>query len=330
MSMTTSAVTGWAAVLLVAVLLPAVAHADTAAVIVGGPGKASDKAVVAKAVRERIVERRWFVRDVAVDQAAVEKAIECLGTEGAQSCTQGLVSGVDRLLVLSVREDHNDGIDSTRVAAWLVSSSGELIVAGGRVCESCRTESLQQHMGDLVVWLWQQAIVRSGKTALNVRVTPRLSNVVVMVDDEQVAEGVEKGVFPGDRRIVVSAPGYCPEERVVKARAQQIVPVEVQLQRCEGAGRRLWPWLTIGAGALAVGGGIVLVAVDDDEQKGGERNYEFRNTAPYGIASISAGTVAVGIGVAGLLLWRGPDEGRPRPVVSRTVSGWSLGIEGRF
>jgi hypothetical protein len=321
-------------VAVVAWLEPSAARAESAAVVVGGAAPSGIKEVALRAVRQRIVERQWFVRDVDIPEARVKAVIQCLGTEASPSCTTGLIpKDVDRLVVLSVRPDTEGGEDVTNVTAWVVSRTGELLVADGRICERCRAPVMETLMGDLVVSMWREIVSRSGRTVLKVRVTPASAKASILVDGELVGSTeVEYGVYPGMRNIEARAPGYCPEIRNVNARVQELVPVTIELRACRDK-KHWWPWAVVGAGgAIALTGGVLL-AIDDDHVEGNVRTFEGRDTAPWGLGLVAAGGVTIGAGVFWLLRSpRGESESAPAsgPVLSLGKdSGW-LGYQGRF
>jgi hypothetical protein len=334
---TTRTVAGWWLASLFAIaawLVPGTAGADVAAVIVAGTAPQSTKDVVARAVRERIVERQWLIHDVTIPSDKLSKAIECLGTDGSPSCASALVpKGIDRLVVLSVRVDDGSGVEATYVAAWVLSGTGELLVGDGKVCEGCRAPAIAEQMGELVVAMWREILARSGQTVLQIETTPASAKASIEVDGERIGfTEIDYGVYPGMRRVEVRAPGYCPESRIVNARPQEVVPIQVALKACRSK-RNIWPWVVIGAGGAAILGGGALVLADEDPTSSGDQIYSGRNTAPWGWSLAAVGGLAVGAGIVWLV--RSPeDESSRRPVTGPTAS-WDrgavwLGYQGQF
>jgi hypothetical protein len=90
--------------------------------------------------------------------------------------------------------------------------------------------------------------------------------------------------------------------------------------------RRMLPYGLIGAGALGVVGGLVMIGIDEDPTPHGDQRPTYRDTATPGAVLAIAGAAAVG---AGVYLWL-TDRRGAHPVAAVSSDGAVVGWAGRF
>ncbi len=94
----------------------------------------------------------------------------------------------------------------------------------------------------------------------------------------------------------------------------------------EGGSRRLLPYGLMGAGAVALLGGVVMLAMDEDPDPADTTNPTYRDTGTTGVILGAAGAAALGVGI---YLWFS-DKGGSRPVAAVSSDGAVVGWAGRF
>ncbi len=91
--------------------------------------------------------------------------------------------------------------------------------------------------------------------------------------------------------------------------------------------RSMLPYGIVGAGALMVVGGIVMLAVDEDPVPTGVQSPTYRDTGTLGTTFTAIGTATLGIGVA---LWLLDRSAASRPVAAISHDAALVGWAGRF
>lgn len=94
-----------------------------------------------------------------------------------------------------------------------------------------------------------------------------------------------------------------------------------------GRQRSLLPYGLLGAGALMVVGGVVMLAIDEDPDPSGVQSPTYRESGTLGVTFTAVGTAALGIGVA---LWLLDRSAASRPVAAVSHDGAVVGWAGRF
>jgi hypothetical protein len=90
--------------------------------------------------------------------------------------------------------------------------------------------------------------------------------------------------------------------------------------------RRMLPLGLVGAGALSVVGGLVMIGIDEDPTPQGAQRPTYRDTATSGAVLAIAGAAAIG---AGVYLWFTERRGA-HPVAAVSSGGAVVGWAGRF
>jgi hypothetical protein len=93
-----------------------------------------------------------------------------------------------------------------------------------------------------------------------------------------------------------------------------------------GERSRMLPYGLVGAGALALVGGVVMIAIDEDPNPIGVQSPTYRDTATIGTVVGIAGAAALGVG---LYLWI-TDKPSSQPIAAVSRDGAVVGWAGRF
>jgi hypothetical protein len=94
----------------------------------------------------------------------------------------------------------------------------------------------------------------------------------------------------------------------------------------QASSRRMLPYGLIGAGALGVVGGLVMIGIDEDPTPHGVQRPTYRDTATPGAVLAIAGAAAIG---AGVYLWLADRRGS-HPVAAVSSDSAVVGWAGRF
>jgi hypothetical protein len=314
------------AVALCAVGAPALARAETTAVVVAGdPGK---KPAVVDAVAPWLQGKAQSVVLDSLPDADIEKLVDCFLTDD-ERCARGVVAaaGVDHLLFVMVQVNEEDLVQLT---GSLYAGDGRPLASEHTQCPDCRVESLTRTAEQLVARLW-----RAVEPVAALKVTSTPAGATVEVDGKVVGlTPIEVDIDPGAHEIRVALAGYAPATRSVAPVAGSTQEVTVELERGGGGGGRgggILPWIVIGAGAAVMITGGVLVGIDEDapplDPNGPEKKRYF-DSALGGVSLLAVGAAAVGGGV--YLYLRGQSREREGVVVSPTAGGAAVGYRGRF
>src|SRR5262245_39899707 len=162
-----------AALVVAVAAAPGAASAQSARVLVGGPGARDTRTSVGKVVRDRIQAQQWRMVDEPASQEDIDALIRCLGTEGTRECSDTFLeaAAVDRMVVVSVKTEgrHNPSVD---LGGWIVAKNGDIVVTERRSCRRCRSLALESTVSELVAAMWRQATARTSPTTLVLRSVP--------------------------------------------------------------------------------------------------------------------------------------------------------------
>jgi hypothetical protein len=103
-------------------------------------------------------------------------------------------------------------------------------------------------------------------------------------------------------------------------------PVAVTSSSERTSSQRLLPYGLMGAGGLALAGGIVMIALDEDPEPTGVQRPSYRDTATTGAIIAGVGAAAVGVGC---YLWLS-DRRSSTPIAAVSRDGGFVGWAGRF
>jgi len=314
------------AVVLFTVGAPLAASAETAAVVVAGdPGK---KAAVVDAIAPWLQTKGLNIVLDSVPDADVDRLVDCFLTDD-QACARSVVSGagVGKFVFVMIQVSEDGPVELT---AWLFGGNGSALGSERRECPDCRVEKLTRTAEDLIATLWRPLETTA---ALHIESTP--SGAAVSVDGEPVGTTpVDVPTTPGTHEVSVSLDGYDVATRSVDAAAghPEDVALNLVVHRGHPTRARKLPWIVMGAGAVAIVAGAVLIAADEDvpplNPNGPEQKHYF-DSALGGVSLVAIGALAVG---GGVYLWlRGRRETSDTGlVVGPTAHGGAIAWRGRF
>ena len=179
--------------------------------------------------------------------------------------------------------------------------------------------------GCLAAALAEEA-VGVGATALEIRSRPPGARVVVDGTPVGVTD-LRYGVYPGDHRVRLELEGHDPLDTTASVRQGEIRLLELDLSPSEGTHERrpfrTWSFLSFAGGALALGAGATLMAIDQPADEGGHLHPTSVDTLAGGLAAVGAGAALV---ATGIVLWRlDHRRAHPRTVVAPAAGGVVVG-----
>lgn len=255
-------------------------------------------------------------------------------------CTQreSAKSGAARVLLLKIaHEGGQDSANDVVLTGWIISAdSGTRLEVGRRFCERCTSvERLAEISGDLAAALLSGDADRlAPETWLEVRSTPPAAEVSIN-GAVMGLSGQSYRVTPGTVAIKVVRAGYEPVTLDVNVAPNATKVVQVELQPLDHAGddggmsrNDVLTYSALGAGVVATGLGIALIALDDSTGDG------TREADPY--ETLTAGIVSTAFGAAlittSVVLWLQKDDSERRSsvVAAPTHDGFAVGFAGTF
>ncbi len=328
--------------------------AAPSALVVFGKAESRIQDIVYGVVDRVLRQAGWpLVPALASNEATIVRG--CLGKEAAWSCVESMASkkGIERIVAVRVDlERSSDGSSQVVLTGRLVYAGSSSVLEQKRYCGACSDEDLTVYAEEISKLLMDERAVQAGTTKVGVTSVPM--GAEVRIDGKVV--GVTNNVFstfPGKHVIEVRAPGYQAESRPVTAVDGKTVTTSVSLKPGDsskppvqsgpdlgggegdgvdggggGSAFRTWgPKAMVGAGALAVIGGVVLISKDEDAQPGNTVDVEYFDSALGGTVLTISGALVAGAG--GFLWWKFANESSA-PVVSTLPGGALVGLAGSF
>lgn len=296
------------------------ARASSVALVVDG--EPAVKPRVRDAAIAWVGRQGWSLGTREFDRGTEQKLAACLLANREESCfsaiTQG--AGTDRMLFIEAAIDQQQAGSGTVVlTGWLLTREGHFLATERQYCERCTDDGITKATTDLLDLVRRSAAVKLGTTLLRVHSVP--SGARVMIDNDPIGvTDLEFATYPGPHTISLDKPGFQIEVRHVNAQEDASTPIDVQMvpQKDDGTrgggaevrrhGRGTLPWIVMGAGALALASGGVLLAVDEKRPANGAGDEKFdrqRAIVP-AIVALGAGAALVGGGLY-LYVSRGHD-----------------------
>ncbi len=233
----------------------------------------------------------------------------------AKRLDASLRSGLERVEITVTDDETADALSMTVSAIesdYLVSlevrnGGGDVVAKADVECELCGVTELSESIAAAASRLRQRLDLSGETVTLVVRTQPE--SAAVFVDDEPTGRTpVSSSVTPGSHELRVERRGYRPIQARFEATGGSDSTFDYDLR--PRAYRVVVPWTLIGVGAVLVGGGAALVAIDGNQIQNScnadiAGNCEFiRRTQPGGIAAISVGAAAIVTGTVFAILWR--------------------------
>ena len=228
--------------------------------------------------------------------------------------------------------------------------SGELVATVRFKCDVCPLAKLATKM-ELASSRLAVVLRRRAKKPAVIIVESDPAGAKVYIDDKlRGTTPLKVKVAPGAHIVELRAEGYYPNRREVRAVSAVEDTLRLGLiRRAKGSGttRMVLGWSGIGAGLVAIGAGIAMLAIDGDATdcvataRAGEVCKANRKTAVAGWLLVGGGAALAGGGAA-LLLWpRGGGKSaggsksaqtalRQTGTISVAPTGLGLGLRGTF
>ncbi len=258
-------------------------------------------------------QRGHVVAPGALPAEALTTLIDCFVIEDLK-CARKVVEehASEPNLVFAKAEIADSTRDITITAYWFERDMEAIAVR--RTCEACTDDKLETTAGELMTSLAGKGRAEVGVITL----TSTPPGATVLIDGRQVGvTPLTYSVPAGDHAIEVRHAGAAAS-RTVTVTTGETAEVALTLDVPARSRSRVPLAVLAGGGALLVGS-IALFAIDEDDT--GEK-YEYRDSAPWGVALGVAGLAAVGAGV--YLMMRG-EAAEPGARVSFVPGGAVLG-----
>jgi hypothetical protein len=286
---------------LVAAATPAVA--DTGGVIVHASNPWREP--VRTAALDWLERKEIDVRADPLSSRDADALARCYQDDD-EECAAPLAAraGLDQLVLITVTiVPGKSDAPTITVAGWQFGRDGRVVAFDVKHCEGCRTKSIATTTDTLLDSLERMSASLDQRGTLRIESTPPGARVLV----DNFAAGVTPLTYkvrPGKHVISLELSGHDIEAREISVDAGQAADVSVVL-RANGNGDRgggrdaqrgvpgVWPWAVAGAGLVAVGAGIVLIAKDSPAEEDGRQHQTYWPTGTTGIAVTSVGVAAI-------------------------------------
>ena len=277
----------------------------------------------------------YSIMERALDAGAINRIIDCFTIDDS-SCARKVVEKAAKSDSVVYARAAREGATVSLSLYWILK--GKPPVGVRRGCEECSEGALRGLADELMTGLAPAAAASSGRLKL----TTKPDGLIVMLDGAKIGvTPLERDIASGEHTLVIVDGGTRVGERRVKILAGATIEVTMTPEYPRNDLRRpppppgpsrAVPILLITGGVLALGGGGFGLYLG---QKGGpdhpEDPYIYKGATPAGIAGISVGAVAIGVGI---WQWRRASRGRPpresSPVAVISSHGSYFGWQGKF
>jgi hypothetical protein len=256
--------------------------------------------------------------------------VECFRTGDREDrCARAIVDKRARSEILifatvSTAESGDGKRNVTLKAYWF--EKGRDVVADQRICERCTDGSLSTEADALL-----DALAKAGQQATGtVHVTSTPPGAKVLIAGSAVGvTPLDYDLASGEQQITLTLDQHGIETRQVAVRAGETTTLDVSFAptrietKTKAPGVRPLPLVLVLGGLAAIGTGVTLIAIDEDE--GPTAPLQIRDTAPAGVAFAAAGGVALAAGV-----WMWSRKSSSTPVASASRGGGYIGWFARF
>jgi hypothetical protein len=315
-------------------LRPEPASADPSGVVaVRGTATAAQQLNVTTALRTAVAGAGWGVVDRAFVAREVEALERCLGEDVPWPCLAKALRdpAIQRVAVANLALGATaDGAQLVVITVNVALADPPVSYSRRRFCNPCTADTLTKLTTAAIKEILDLQYLDSGRTYLKVSSTP--PGAAVVVDGKSVGvTDLAIEALPGPHRVVVTLAGKPPQIRTVEVMEDKTTELTVSFDPALPAagpspapprpsaepsdGREppssrpshLFPATLLAVGTLAMVGGVVALAYDEDQparapsQEDDQRS-RYRNSAPLGVALLAAGAVTAGAG--GWLWWR--------------------------
>jgi hypothetical protein len=303
-------------------------------VSVTGKVEQHDLGVVARAVEDSVRAAGWSLIDQPLPLKAGDDVLACFFDADVWGCISRIIAEVvcDRdvgwiaAITLHPRSSPQGG-RTIVISERLVLANARSFLVDQRACEDCTDAALAGLAGELTRGVFAQAAVRSGRTMISIRSTPRHARFSVDDTFGGLTDAVI-GVAPGMHTVTLELEGHERATRTIQAEEGKTTAVAVTLSRLDparpgepsgakiavreapsgrGAARRnrSVPATFLFAGGGAVLGSAVLLAANQGQitkPHGEDQPRGYYDTVTASGVLLLAGGVAAMIG--GYLWWK--------------------------
>lgn len=307
------------------------AHAEAGLVVIGGTADDHVRATAGAAVENAARQAGWSLAAGRLSQKELDRIVRCKEPTPLVCLPSSLdAGGIDRMLVVTVDRAASDtGAPVLVLLGKLIVTRPRDVIVNRRFCESCADDRLERESTTLAQDLLRLLATQSGRTVIEIRSEP--TGAQILLDAQRIGvTNTSFNTFPGKHIVGLEKEGYLLEVVELTVEEGKTAHVSRSLRKSEvrispflpPRRSRLVPGAMMAAGAVAVLGGIVLFAVDQDPSPTGGKQYW--DTAPAGIVIAVAGAA---VGGAGAYLWRraARKPSAPSATLARgaVVIGWS-------
>lgn len=274
--------------------------------------------------------------DATIAGFDLEAALECLGDEDAEDCSDvtNMVPAEWVLLLRIRRVSENLDSDQRVVAKLYSATSADLLQVEQRVCERCSSsERLAGVIRDLVGEMANKQLAEKARdTFLDVQSNPK--GALLRIDGKVAGPtGQSYRVTPGEHTITLQYKGHRMASQKVSVGANEHKALTVSLdplpkpdrwQRRIGYGA-----IGLGVGAMALGG--YYIVVDDGDVALGDRLEPNPNDSM--TAGVVVGAVGLGVAIAGavaLFTASSPSDEALTFHAAPQANGFAFGLGGNF
>jgi hypothetical protein len=314
----------------------AVAHAETAVVLIVGKAPPKDRATAGSAVRSAARSAGWQLIEAPLTDTETSTILACLKGPQRWACVAPVLAGKDlqRLIVVGVDPDPSASAGAIVLSERILLPSSDVTASNQRTCTSCIDETLTRIAFDLTKQLLEEAAAGTGKTKLRVQSTPPGAWITLDTTNVGLTDRTTS-TFPGRHTVTVQLDGYQSETRTIDVVENKETAVAFTLRPTtnppppEASTRpHLIPGIVIGVGTAAVVTGIILqLPPDAGPGKGDQPKYLVN--AP-GAITLVGGSIAIGVGVYLWLHATHKTTAVSSPSATITRAGAVLGWTGQF
>jgi PEGA domain len=307
------------------------ASADTIALVVDGePAK---QPIVEAALEPWLKAKKLDVSIGVGDETISRKLLDCAAIREPAKCEEWLAKlTFDYTMYVMVDADLVAGTDKIDLTGWLFKG-GKFVASQTQPCRECRNDTLGPTAEDLASALF--AVQAQGTGRLAITSTPLGAKVSI---DGQVVGATpwEQGLRDGTHKVTIEQAGFRPHTQSVEVKRDDLVAVDVVLVSEAGAGggggggvKRNPLWLGVaGGGVVALIGGGVLFAMDEDPESIPDSQKTYTDSALGGGVLMGVGVAAIAAG-AYLYFTTGKPTGTA-PTAWLAPHGGVVGLAGAF
>ena len=326
------------------------ADTDKIALLVSGTATAHASDLVGTTIESiardtgRLLTKPTFT---AKETATIKR---CVTTPHAWSCIAPAIHDKELQQVAVVSLANDTGPDSSPmvvVTEQVIVAQLDATVTEQRFCVRCTDDVLINVTSELTRSLFHEIEVRSGRTVVDIKSTPRGARIL-FDGNSMGATDRSFSTFPGKHTVVLELDGYQRVSRTVEAALDKTSELSVTMrplirtpnerhdsERCESdspgsmTSHSLAPKLAMGAGAMAVVAGVIVLAFNEhpkDQPAGTEQPRVYYSTMAPGIGLVVGGAV---VGAGGYLWWR-YTRSTVAPAITPAPGGATVGITKAF